>query len=337
MTETTTALERHWASPEWRAEVLAWIDDALAAHGIARTGEVEQPRLRMWATSLTVPTDRGRFWFKENCPGQAFEAGLVDVLARLVPDQVVPPLAVQVGRGWMLSPDHGAVLGSLDRTDEAMWTRVVTEYADLQRATVDHRDELVGAGLDPVLPAGAADHLAHRLDALGALPVGHPRRIEPALNKRLNRGLPRLAELGTLLADGPVPCALDHNDLHHNNAFLPVAGETRLRFFDFGDAVWAHPFGSMRVTLNVITDEWKVGDDDPAVRRIVDAYLERWSDLAPVAELRPLFDAALVLARLHRFVSWERCLVDVRPEEMGDWGESPVMWLERLAEALDVA
>ena len=55
---------------------MAWLDERLAASGIRRTGEVEQPHLRPWATALRAPTDRGPVWRKAAGPETAFEVAL---------------------------------------------------------------------------------------------------------------------------------------------------------------------------------------------------------------------------------------------------------------------
>ncbi len=72
-----------------------------------------------------------------------------------------------------------------------------------------------------------------------------------------------------------MPLALDHNDLHDNNAFVSTGAEATLRFFDFGDALWAHPFGSMLVVLNVVTDPDGLDLDAARIAWLLDAYLER--------------------------------------------------------------
>ena len=46
-------------SAAWRALAVGWLDEQLASAGIERTGEVQQPHLRPWATVLTTPTTRG--------------------------------------------------------------------------------------------------------------------------------------------------------------------------------------------------------------------------------------------------------------------------------------
>jgi aminoglycoside phosphotransferase (APT) family kinase protein len=80
-----------------------------------------------------------------------------------------------------------------------------------------------------------------------------------------------------------VRASIDHNDLHTGNVFLDEHGG--VRFYDWGDAVVAHPFASLLVAVSVLRMHLDVGPDDPAVTRSRDAYLEVWSDLAPRAEL----------------------------------------------------
>ncbi|MGN6132124.1 MAG: hypothetical protein ACTHOK_17430 [Nocardioidaceae bacterium] len=330
-----TEWQRVWDSEAWRAEVTGWVDEALTARGIARTGGLERSRARIWSTVLAVPTDAGRCWFKVNCPGLAQEAAVVAALAELVPAHVVAPLAVDARRGWLLSPDHGRTLREVGPASVETWCRVVRDYAELQRATVPHGEALAAAGLLALPPEEAAGYLASQLDVLAELPATQPRAVGSELIGRVRAVLPQVERLGARLAAGPVPLALDHNDLHDNNTFAPVAGETGLRFFDFGDALWAHPFGSMLIVLNVVTDPDGLALDASAVMRLLDAYLDRWADLAPRDELHELLDAALVLGRVHRYLSWDRSFTGVPPEALGDHAGSPAVWLELLAECLE--
>ena len=330
-----TEWEQRWATAQWRDEATAWADAALRARGISRTGDVEQPRLRTWSTALTLPTDVGLFWFKENCPGLSSEAAVVAALTELAPERVVAPLAVDAARGWMLTADHGQTLREAGRNDLATWVRVVEDYADLQRGTVEHGATLREAGIAVLESQDVAGYVEAQLAKLSALPEGHPRYVDPVLLARVHDVLPQLEKLGAVLAAGPVPLALDHNDLHDNNAFVPTEAETTLRFFDFGDALWAHPFGSMLIVLNVVTDPGGLDLDEAAVTGLLDAYLGRWTDLAPLAELHELLDAALVLGRVHRYLSWDRSFVGAPPEALGGQAQSPALWLQLLAESLE--
>ena len=105
-----------WSSEAWRTAAVEWIDD----QGVERTGEVEQPHLRPWATVLRVPTRNGPLWFKACSADTAFEAALYELLARVVPDKVLVPLAVDVERAWILLPDGGTSLGETTSGSEQL-------------------------------------------------------------------------------------------------------------------------------------------------------------------------------------------------------------------------
>jgi hypothetical protein len=47
----------------------------------------------VWSAVWSVPTDAGDVWFKANGGASTYEAGLLGVLAELVPDLVLRPLA----------------------------------------------------------------------------------------------------------------------------------------------------------------------------------------------------------------------------------------------------
>ena len=300
------------------------------------TGEIDQPRIRPWSTHLTVPTDAGLVWFKENCPGQAFEAVLLAVLADTVPDAIVAPLAVEPERGWFLTPDHGTTLA--DRVREVdLWADVVSQWADVQRRLVEHVDRLVGAGLTVVRSTDAGDYLEARIAAHAALPGDDPAHLAEDDAQRLRTLVPVAAGWGARLADGPVPASLDHNDLHANNTFALRPGETHLRFFDLGDAVVAHPFGSLLVPLNVLAHALQAGPGDARLRRLVDAYLEPWTELAPAGDLRKLVAPALALGRLNRHESWRRVMTTVSDAERAEYGHLQPHWLTALLEPLPVS
>jgi hypothetical protein len=136
------------------------------------------------------------------------------------------------------------------------------------------------------------------------------------------------------LADGPVPLALDQCDLWPGNVFPPT-GVGAHRFFDFADAVWAHPFGSLVMLAVECVFRWQVPQPDSAIdlrdgriRTVFDAYLRQWSDFAPLDELRELLTSALRVAALHRSGAWLRNLAEATTEELATYGSKPWAWLE---------
>jgi hypothetical protein len=300
-----------WASPSWRREATTWITGALAEQGITVTGEIEQPRIRFWATSLTVPTDIGRVWFKENHPSQAFEAALVDVISGVAPDHVIPVVAIEPSRGWLMTLDQGPTLREVEETQgpdavEDHWVRVVREFGELQRRLSAHECSILRSGLPASPPEDEVALQRRRIAALVALDPAHPLHLDEEGERAAYASLPIIAAAADALAALPVPTSVDHNDLHSNNAFIPAGAP--LRFFDFGDALWAHPFGTLFVPLRSVGRGLGGGDprESDVGRRVIDAYLDVWDDLAPRDQLRSGVDAAMVLGSVHRSESWIR-------------------------------
>jgi len=81
-----------------------------------------------------------------------------------------------------------------------------------------------------------------------------------------------LAEVARRLADG-LPPTVQHDDLHDGNVFTR---DGRTMLIDWGDAVFAHPFGTLLVTRGVLAAQLEVTADDAQLRRVTDAYLEAW-------------------------------------------------------------
>ena len=102
---------------------------------------LEAHKIRCWSAVWRVMTDDGVYYAKQNCPGQAFEAALMPVLAGLS-DRVVPVTAVDPDRGFLLTPDQGPVMGEAVGDSVETWVAVAREAALLQRELVGHVDEL---------------------------------------------------------------------------------------------------------------------------------------------------------------------------------------------------
>jgi hypothetical protein len=175
---------RRWTGGDWFAEADGWVRERLASAGAAVTGEPVPYKIRFWAAVWCYSTDRGLFWFKENNPGQAFEAALVGAMAEALPQHVVAPLAIDRARGWLLTADQGPTLADQDGAD---WHRLVVEYARFQRDTVPLEQPLLASGLTSLAPSQLSGAVHGIADWLGALAADHPLRPDPATVVR--RGL----------------------------------------------------------------------------------------------------------------------------------------------------
>ena len=317
-----------WHSSEFREELSDWVTEVVGA-----PTSLEPVRDVPWSTVWRAVTQQGVFYAKQNTPLQAFEAGLVGVLAEIAPNQVVSVTAIDQERGLLLTPDHGVVLGdavgqlSEDAAVE-LACRVAGAGASLQREVAPHAERLVAAGLVPLGPLDVVSYVERRLEDFAGLPLGDPRALSTEAAARVQEFLPRLADQCEELAAIGLPLTLQHNDLHQHNVF-DVDGE--LRFFDFGDALLSDPLAALSVPLGGLAHRLGCSIGDPRVQRVADAALERWTDVAPSTALRAVLPAALRLGRLGRCESWIRCLASMNEAELGEYGDAASYWLEAVA------
>ncbi|TCB92693.1 aminoglycoside phosphotransferase family protein [Micromonospora zingiberis] len=316
-----------WDDPHWQAAALDWVTEALARTGRRVTGPVE-PRIRPWSLVWRVPTDAGAVWFKANSPGTRYEAGLLATLARLTPGRVLDPIAVDLDRGWAVLPDGGATLREVagGESDPSRWERVLPEYAELQRVTVAHVDELLALGVPDHRPEVLPELFAQLLDDRAALLIGTPDGLTTETYDRLRGLLPAYAERCRWLAGSGVAPSIQHDDLHDGNVFVASTGH---RFFDWGDASVAHPFGTLLVTLRSIAYTTGRASTDPALVRLRDAYLEPWTDRFERDALRRMAGVAAWVTVVSRSLSWRRALATADPTR-AEYAAAVPGWLEEL-------
>ena len=295
-----------WQGGGLMNEAADWFGSQLTGAGMILVGPIEETRIRPWSVVLTARTNQGRYWFKANCPVLRFEAGLVSALSRLVPGRVLEPLAIDPGRGWMITPDGGRTLKEVGVTADA-FERTLSEYGALQRAICRSEDDVIATGVPVVLPDQTSDRLERQLRELAALPSDHPLHVGDDVINRTAAVRRTLATAAEQLADVALPASLQHNDLHPGNAFVPADGES-LRFFDFGDALWSHPFCVLHVALYRLVQFWGCSSDDVRITRLIDNYLDGWTDWAPISELRRLVEPAMTIARVHRYNYWHQLI-----------------------------
>lgn len=329
-----------WTDAAWRTEHLAWAEARLAEHGRRRVGDVEA-RPRPWSAVFRIPTDRGTAWSKANGPGPFHEGPLLEVMARAGERHVLQPTAVDVQRGWLLFDDGGATLRSLAATDGrngdtdlGRWERILADYAALQRRMEPHVEAMVSAGVPDERPERLPATLTRLLDAddVWTRVDEADRPATDRARERLRQVAPVVAEMAAALAASPIAATIEHGDLHGNNILIDSDGSPR--FFDWGDAVVAHPFQTLTGALGSIGHHAGLDAYGPDLDRLRDAYLDAWTDRAPRSALAALIPVAMDLGHIAKACAWERAVTGLARAEMGGHHGGTALWLADLAARL---
>jgi Phosphotransferase enzyme family len=318
-----------WTSARWRDDVTGWLDDRLAALGERRTGEVEQPHLRPWSTALRAETSCGTVWLKAPGPGAAFEVSLYPVLAALAGEHVLPPLAVDVERRWLLLPDGGPVLGDVlqGRPLIDALCAAVAAYGQLQLDLAGSVDELLDAGVPDMRVHVMASRLAEALEVVRPYVESSHDDADRATYERLRRTQEEFTRACGELGRSVVPASLQHGDLHPHNIFSGARAGSAPVFFDWGDSAVAHPFTTMLVTLRVVRSLAAGDSGGRDVVRVRDAYLEPFASLAPRRELVDELERACHIGKVARSLTWAAQLSGLPAADAAADADIPFAWL----------
>jgi hypothetical protein len=279
------------------------------------------------------PSTEGLVWFKENNPGHRFEAGLVAALARLAPDDVIVPVAVDRERSWLLTDDQGATLTHDDVGDQSTRCIVVRALARVQCALLGNAEVAEHPGVVMLAPKVAGDRVRAIAGELAALQPGHPLRPESDVLKQAGMAADVLDRRMASLSD-TVPLDLELNDVYAANIFADRStGALRPRFFDFGNAIWGHPFVSLHGFLNSVVERTSAPLPRADRDELLDVYVTVWRDHldADPRALRSDLAAVEALAAVHRLISWLRLIPHADPIETRTRAEIPLQYFTRVA------
>ncbi|WP_404390390.1 phosphotransferase [Humibacillus xanthopallidus] len=274
-----------WTDPEWLAGAHAWVEEQTDALGLVRTGDVEQPHVRVWSTVLKIPTTAGPVWFKANHGPLQHEAALVTLLAQRVPDQVEPLLAADLDRGWMLMRDAGTRMRELVVIEASLerWHPVLDTVARISIAMEDDVAALLEAGVPDLRLATLPASYAALMEQIDAAP-------------RFRAATDRVAELCDQLAAYGIRESVQHDDLHDGQVFVR---DGRHWVVDWGDACVSHPFFVLAVALEGQI-AWGLDDVENSVdtEPFRDTFLGPYEAAYPNLSHAELVEAARLATRL---------------------------------------
>lgn len=315
------------------AAALGWLDEQLTSAGIRRTAEPVLAKERPWASVFSADTDRGRVWLKLSGAGTRFEVGLYAVLHDIAPEHVLEPIALDLERAWIVLPDGGPLLA--DDMDEdrlpGLLESVLPQYAELQLAVAPHTDRLLEAGVTDMRAAAMPQRFEEALAFVAPYLERRGTEEERAAYGQLLELPGAVAEWSARLAEAPGLPSVDHNDLHPWNVFWTPGRPAR--FYDWGDAVVAHPFASLLVGQAVVRHLYGLADDDPRMLRVRDAYLEPFAAWGTRAELVETLELACRVGQIARALVWARAVGEMGAAAPDTYERAPMEYLANLLDA----
>ncbi|WP_396048292.1 phosphotransferase [Aeromicrobium sp. UC242_57] len=256
-------------------------------------------------------------WFKANCAALASSPGCRSSWPSWPREAVDPPLAIDAGRGWMLTVDRGPTLADAEVVDVTDWRRVLVRAAELQQATAQHRTVLLDAGLPDCGTETVSTGSTRLVEIFAELPYAHPSHVPPHLRARLVAQRSEIADAAAQLAASTMPATWQHGDLHPNNVFARDG-----RVFDFADGQWARAVEVLSVPYGWITNQTDrlVGRARGLLRGVG----------VPVAEVTALAAATTLTQPVNRTLLWWTCLQEATAAEWSEWGSAPLHHLTRV-------
>lgn len=321
-----------WEQPDWQEEAHNWIHQELGRQGSGVSGPMEQFHVRPWSTVIRVPTGSGTVYFKAVHATLAHEATLTEALAAWQPDLMVPVLATDKARGWLLTADAGPMLRTMLESVDNLhhWRTIWPRYAELQIELASRRDELLALGALDGRVAGLPARYEQLLAEAGPLCQALPDGLSAAEVAALERRVPRVAELCALLAASGVPETLHHDDFHDGNVFVR---EGRYFLSDWGESYVTFPFFTLTVGLRSIAYRFELEEGSAELAALRDLYLEPWTHFAPRGRLLEACAVARRVGMICRAMTWYRIGSTLDEPHRSDHMGSVAGWLQMFLEA----
>ncbi len=258
-----------WLEPDWLKSVQTWLETQFL-----KIGKLE-----------TVHSGASAFWGFTFLEGQKLHFKAVPL--RLAREVILTPwleqfsshtpmvLAAEPNLGWLLTKSAGEkpLVHDANLKD---WLQTLRAMSELQICTLNQHQAILEAGCEILEPSKAVAQAKAILES--STDENAPRALQN-LNKIRLEGLELL------------PLALAHGDFHPMNVISPST------IIDWSDALITHPFVDLERFLR-----WIMGNSKPHpwspfsnTRELqpmfIRAYLEPWSEFAPLETLEQVFRA----------------------------------------------
>jgi len=183
------------------------------------------------------------------------------------------------------------------------------QYGALQRGLMADVARMTAAGVPDMRPAVMLEAFDRALEITAVTATTVPGAGDDpdrrARHAAVVAARPRVQRWCAQLTESALPASLDHNDLHPWNMFWDGRSA---RFFDWGDAVLAHPFAAMLVPLGLVRELLGEPAGQGEFAAVRDAYLDPFRSLAPGEDLLATLETACRVAKIARAHTWQRAI-----------------------------
>lgn len=297
-----------WTREGWFDEAVCWMTERLVAADRRPTGPAEQFITSPWSCILRMPAGEGFAYLKAAPEVFGHEPELTAKLAEWFPDAIVPVVAVDASRRWLLSTDIGPCweIDPVTTPDLVpVYASAIERYGDIQKKTLDHLGTLEGLGVPDRRPTALPALFEEVLADTSALMVGEEGGISAADHEKLRAFVPAFRDMCEGLAGFNFPETLVNFDFWHGNiSFRDNGGDV---IFDWAESGIGHPMFS----LATVTREFEVHDlpgGDGMRDSLVGTYLAQWREFESEERIREAYRLARPGGILCRAQSWRDSL-----------------------------
>lgn len=306
-----------WSQVGWYDTALAWIRQHIST---------DEPIIQFHLRPTAHVIKAGDAYFKALTGIHASEPAVTAYLAEHFPHLVPQVIAIDKDRQWMLQRDGGVSLRSLTKStaDLDLWEPMLRAFAQLQIEAVSHLEALITLGLED----RRLDRIPEMYDQLANDPTllddSHPEGIPAHEMEAIKAGGDEVRAFCDELASYNIPESIRHDDFHANN--IMVNGE-QYGVIDWGESYAGHPFGSLYMALRYAAYLCDIEDDDPAILKLRDIYLQEWTAYEPMERLIQAYELALRMQQLSRALTWQAVMSSISPDLRAEDEGAAEYWL----------
>jgi hypothetical protein len=259
-----------FAVPGWMAALRCWTEKQLPPP-IHLTGAFQQFNAHPTFSLVRLETNASALWFKAVGEPNLRELAITLALSNLFPSFVVEVIAIRSEwNGWLTAEFEGVPLHS--RPARLPWERAFAALGDLQSASADHIEALLGAGCRDLRCGTLLRMVDPFIETMIPLMEGQ-RKVPPVrLDEReLFMLARRLKEVIAEWAELKIPDTLGNLDLNPGNLLI---SPQRCVFLDWAEAYVGPPFLTFEYLLGAARRI--IGDSANFEPDLMDSHLKYW-------------------------------------------------------------